>query len=125
VSITGTGLRADGSFDLVHNGRVSYTFRSPRASERGADVPRDAWLACLAVVTVYADAISVGPSNSACDEPLVKLRCDGKALWSRALAAGAAPDFLGDLYLYWMDDGLMWRLRVDGTYHDVYDKDCR
>ncbi len=98
---------SDGHVDLTKQGRDrEFTFRSPAASVRPADVPRNVAYdrACMINVDVSPSGVTAEARTSeTCDAPFVRRpHCHLAAVWQQALATGTPRDMVARIA--WLKD---------------------
>jgi serine/threonine protein kinase len=98
---------SDGHVDLTKQGRDrEFTFRSPSASARPTDVPRNVAYdrACMINVDVEPSGVTAEVRTSdTCDAPFVRRpRCHFAAVWQQATAAGTPHDMVARIA--WLKD---------------------
>ena len=97
----------DGHMDLTASGRDrEFEFRSPSASKRPADVPKNVAYdrACMVHLEITPSGVEAEVRTSeTCDAPLVRRpRCHFSGVWQQAIAAGTGRDVVARIA--WLKD---------------------
>jgi hypothetical protein len=112
-----------------HGSSALFRWRSPKRSERPADLPLGAKLEakCLYYYSVDGDGVSsYTVAQGDCDQLVVpRPRCTVQQVWSKAEAKGAPRgNYIGDVSYYaWDKHPARWYVRI-GSFSEFLQDDC-